>query len=451
MVNSTPLMDKMRGAVAPALSGSFDLSNLKLLDRGKWTERGLRFLCFGGLALLLLIVDGLRLPLVWVGCYFGLLALNSAVIARLPDQVGLAGSVGIAGLLLTDSLLFGAMVLYVWALPEPIYPFLALFMLAGYMINAATEHSEEPVWAAVDIVAVSLTLLGLVVLLRGRVPEGYWTVFALSAALLALYFALSLLNVAEARRALSAVKARLSEAARGRAMGRLTTGISGEINDLMTGVLGNLELARTAETPEERDLQIRMAQMAAHKAARIAGHLLAYSGNLPLKPEVVSAAALLDGLAPRLRRLLPVGMTLDMAPVTDDLRLLIDPVHLEAALTELVRNAVAASAQRGAVLLSASTSHWPGPDLPVGGVTLRPGRYVLLEVHDRAGTLTRATAEREQEPFHKGPAASAGHGWGLGLSSAKGFAEQCGGALVVDCVPERRTSVGLLLPRYPGR
>jgi CheY-like chemotaxis protein len=75
---------------------------------------------------------------------------------------------------------------------------------------------------------------------------------------------------------------------------------------------------------------------------------------------------------------------------------------------------------------------------------LKAGRYVRLSVNDSGIGMTPATASRAAEPFFttKPP----GSGTGLGLSLARNFAEQSGGALAIESAFGRGTTVVLWLP-----
>jgi CheY-like chemotaxis protein len=75
---------------------------------------------------------------------------------------------------------------------------------------------------------------------------------------------------------------------------------------------------------------------------------------------------------------------------------------------------------------------------------LRPGRYLRLSIADTGTGMDQRLLTRVLEPFFS--TKPAGQGTGLGLSMAKGFAEQSGGGLTIDSTPGRGTTVHLWLP-----
>jgi CheY-like chemotaxis protein len=76
---------------------------------------------------------------------------------------------------------------------------------------------------------------------------------------------------------------------------------------------------------------------------------------------------------------------------------------------------------------------------------LPPGTYAAIAVTDTGVGMDEATLQRATEPFFttKGP----GRGTGLGLSMAKGLAQQSDGELLVESAPGQGTTVTILLPR----
>jgi CheY-like chemotaxis protein len=123
--------------------------------------------------------------------------------------------------------------------------------------------------------------------------------------------------------------------------------------------------------------------------------------------------------------------------------LLADRGQLEAVLVNLATNARDAMPDGGELTLSAdheTVAAGAGP-VPVG---LAPGRYIRLTVADAGVGMDAATLARAREPFFT--TKQSGAGTGLGLAMAQAFAEQSGGALVIESQPGIGTTVTLWLP-----
>jgi CheY-like chemotaxis protein len=79
---------------------------------------------------------------------------------------------------------------------------------------------------------------------------------------------------------------------------------------------------------------------------------------------------------------------------------------------------------------------------------LKAGRYVRINVTDTGVGMTPEVLGRAAEPFFT--TKSKAMGTGLGVSMAKGFAEQSGGAFAIASAPGKGTSVTLWLPQADG-
>jgi two-component system sensor histidine kinase RegB len=101
-----------------------------------------------------------------------------------------------------------------------------------------------------------------------------------------------------------------------------------------------------------------------------------------------------------------------------------------AALTNLVRNGLQASAPSGLVALDAAAD---GDD------------WVQLTITDRGSGMSADELARLGEPFFT--TRSEGEGMGLGVFVSCGTVEQLGGSIAFESMPGRGTSVGIRLPR----
>jgi len=128
--------------------------------------------------------------------------------------------------------------------------------------------------------------------------------------------------------------------------------------------------------------------------------------------------------------------------------LLADKGQLETVLVNLATNARDAMAGAGtlvfAVTLDMLRPDAAGPGYPI---TLGPGSYLRLSVADTGTGMTEEVLAKASEPFFTTKAV--GHGTGLGLAMARGFAEQSGGGLLIESQEGRGTVVKLWFPVSP--
>ena len=127
------------------------------------------------------------------------------------------------------------------------------------------------------------------------------------------------------------------------AVGQLTSGISHDFNNLLSIIIGNIELVMTQlgkeAAPVERELAD--ASEAAHRGAEMIRKLLGFSRQAELRKEPVNLSAVVSGFVRMLRRLLPsdieIKITLD--PNADTLTVRADVGAVEQIIVNLATNA----------------------------------------------------------------------------------------------------------------
>ena len=261
-------------------------------------------------------------------------------------------------------------------------------------------------------------------------------------------------RVAERTRSLAAVNERLAaeiaerqrteEALRQsqklEAVGQLTSGVAQDFNNLLTGILGNLELLERRLKSADSLRRLRSARSAAERGARLTHQLLAFSRKQHLAPTALDLNRLISEASDMLFR--TIGATVRIETVlTEGLwPALVDRTQIELVLLNLAINARDAMAEGGRLTIrTANVSRNDAPhDLP-------PGDYVLISVADSGEGMTEDVLSRAVEPFFT--TKEIGKGSGLGLSMVHGVATQSGGGLRIDSRVGRGTTVSVFLPR----
>ncbi|WP_372621179.1 PAS domain-containing protein [Falsiroseomonas sp.] len=247
-------------------------------------------------------------------------------------------------------------------------------------------------------------------------------------------------------RALAASQARLAEAARMEALGRLAGGIAHDFNNVLQAVQGGLRLAekRLADDPAAARRFVALAGEAAARGAAVTARLLSFARRGALQAEAVPPAPLLESLAEMLRHALGPAVTLRVEAPPGLPPLWADRGQLEAVLVNLANNARDAMPQGGEIRFRADPVR-DGATLAAAG--LAPGDWVRLSVSDAGEGMSPEVLARVTEPFFT--TKPRGQGTGLGLAMARGFAEQSGGALTIRSAPGQGTTVALILPQAP--
>ncbi|HEX3573105.1 MAG TPA: PAS-domain containing protein [Rhodopila sp.] len=243
--------------------------------------------------------------------------------------------------------------------------------------------------------------------------------------------------------ALTTARARAAHAERMQVLGQLAGGIAHDFNNILQAVQGSASLIpRRSADAESISRFTEMILDATDRGASITRRLLAFARRGELRAEPVQAAALLSGLRDVLRHTLgrPISVELRLAACLPPL--LADKGQLETTLVTLANNARDAMPAGGTLTFIAATEVVDSN--AVSAADLQLGRYVRLSVADTGCGMDEATLSRAQEPFFS--TKPQGQGTGLGLSMAKGFVEQSGGALSIETILGRGTTVHLWLP-----
>ena len=225
------------------------------------------------------------------------------------------------------------------------------------------------------------------------------------------------------------------------ALGKLTGGVAHDFNNLLAAVIGSLDLARR-KLAQGGDVTrfIDNAMQAAERGATLTQRMLAFARKQELKLETVDPAALVRGMADLLQRTLGAGVSIETRFPLILKSVHADPGQLELALLNLAVNARDATPDGGTIVIAAAEKRVARQAR--GG--LAAGSYVCLSVADQGEGMDEATLARATEPFFT--TKGVGKGTGLGLSMVHGFAEQCGGRLVLDSAPGKGTTAQLWLP-----
>ncbi|MFT4253156.1 MAG: ATP-binding protein [Caulobacter sp.] len=236
-------------------------------------------------------------------------------------------------------------------------------------------------------------------------------------------------------------EAALAQSQRLETVGRLTGGVAHDFNNLLTVMVGGLDMILKKPGDVARVQRLGEAALAAgQRGERLTRQLLAFSRSQELKLEVVDIAGLILQVEPLVRRAAGDAKTLvvEADPRAGASR--VDAAQFEAALLNLVVNAVDATPDAGTITVSVSSER-----VADGEAGEAPaGDYVRVAVTDTGHGMSPEVLGRVFEPFFT--TKEVGKGTGLGLAQVYGFVRQCGGAVTIDSVEGRGTTVSLHLP-----
>jgi len=236
----------------------------------------------------------------------------------------------------------------------------------------------------------------------------------------------------------------LMKAQRMEAIGQLTGGVAHDFNNILTVILGNLELLEPRLGGELEQSLAKEAMEASEMGARLTARLLTFARRAHLEKRQINLNEFVLGLIELLRR--TIGEDVDLSTsLAGDLWLTeADASQFENAVVNLALNARDAMPGGGRIVIETRNI-----SLDKDAVALmpgmQPGNYVLLAVSDSGIGMTPEVRARAFEPFFttKGP----GKGSGLGLATIYGFVKQSGGHVTIYSEVGRGTTVNIYLPR----
>lgn len=228
------------------------------------------------------------------------------------------------------------------------------------------------------------------------------------------------------------------------AIGQLTGGLAHDFNNMLTGVLGSLDLIQrrvASGQVSELGRYVDAATTSANRAAALTHRLLAFARRQSLDARPVDVNQLVQSMEDMLRRTMAEHIRFETRLQADPWLAYTDAHQLENALLNLVINARDAMSSGGRLIIQTGyvqirTSQ---PDSP------EPGDYVTLSVADNGCGMPADVVAKAFDPFFT--TKPIGQGTGLGLSMVYGFAKQTGGHVRIDSTPGQGTLITLFLPR----
>lgn len=222
----------------------------------------------------------------------------------------------------------------------------------------------------------------------------------------------------------------------------VTGGIAHDFNNILTGILGNLSLARECCNPRDKVFTIlRAAERASLRAKDLTRQLLSYSKDAtPVLTRVDLAAVareaggfILSGSSCRL----DVRIDPDLRQVEAD------EGQIAQVLNNLLLNAAQSMGGGGVVRLVMENVEITGDE----GLPLKPGHFVKVTVSDQGEGIRPENLERIFEPYFT----TKESGSGLGLAMCRSIIKVHGGHIAVESKRGAGTRFTFYLPALQSR
>lgn len=244
------------------------------------------------------------------------------------------------------------------------------------------------------------------------------------------------------------LEAKLRQAERIEAVGRLAGGVAHDFNNMLGVILGFVELALGEVDPAAGLFgDLVEIQKAARRSAELTRQLLSFARQETIAPRPLDLNDAVPGMLGMLRRLIGESIAVTWEPGAELWRVKVDPSQIDQIVANLCVNARDAIAGVGSIAIATANSHIDEAYCALN-IDAVPGDYVRLTVSDTGSGMDEKTVARIFEPFFTTKAV--GEGTGLGLATVYGAVKQNMGFIVVSSEIRRGTTFEVYLPRHAG-
>ncbi len=251
-------------------------------------------------------------------------------------------------------------------------------------------------------------------------------------------------TIAEKQR--TALEARLRQSQKMEDFGQLTGGVAHDFNNILTSILGYVELAHEHVESMDDDKLLRYldrARRSGEHARELIQKMLTFSRGQHGDASAIDLTEVFTDTVTLIESMMPADIELTWTFAAELPLVMQDSVQVEQVLINLCLNARDAMPAGGALKIALARA--TGECVVCSSChSDAHGDFVELVVSDTGTGITSAVRERIFDPFFS--TRDAGKSSGLGLSMVHGIVHEHGGHLVVSSEPERGTTIRVLFP-----
>jgi signal transduction histidine kinase len=235
------------------------------------------------------------------------------------------------------------------------------------------------------------------------------------------------------------------------AVGHLSGGIAHNINNLLTGILGNIAMAKRKDTASSTTY-LEKAEEAANRAADLVKKLTAFSRKSAISAKLASPNLILDDVYNVIKIIYDPSIQIHIHQEDKLPMINADVFQINSVLMNLCGNARDAVQER--LLETSSLTYLPAIALETACVTFSleetasmpqsyPGTFVCFRVRDNGVGMDANTQKHLFEPFFTTKATL---GTGLDLASAFGIIKQHKGWIAFESVKGKGSEFTIYIP-----
>jgi signal transduction histidine kinase/sensor domain CHASE-containing protein/CheY-like chemotaxis protein len=220
-------------------------------------------------------------------------------------------------------------------------------------------------------------------------------------------------------------------------LGVLAGGIAHDFNNILTGIMGNISLAKVLAEPDSKLVRrLEEAEKATQRAGDLTQQLLTFSrGGAPVKKSAFIKQLAMDSVSFVLRG---SNVRCDFSLPDDLWPVEIDAGQMNQVFNNMIINADQAMPDGGIISVRAVNTLFGPEELP----NLPEGRYVKVSILDQGIGIPEANLGKIFDPYFTTKA----KGSGLGLATVYSIIRQHGGLITVESLVGEGTAFHFFLP-----
>ncbi|HKJ66275.1 MAG TPA: response regulator, partial [Desulfopila sp.] len=229
------------------------------------------------------------------------------------------------------------------------------------------------------------------------------------------------------------------------AIGTLAGGIAHEFNNMLTIIIGNLELVAEEERDNEELMScITDIQAASLRARNVVEKLQRFARKGVITKRPVEIRTVVKDALKLLSQTLPATVEMRSRLLCATETILADPTEIHQILINLCNNSVQAMSAEKGVLEVTLESLYLADGLRARDMELGPGAYIQLIVNDSGNGISDEIKDRIFDPYFT--TKDVDEGLGMGLAVVLGIVKNHDGAIFVESQLGRGTRFKVLFP-----
>ena len=229
-------------------------------------------------------------------------------------------------------------------------------------------------------------------------------------------------------------------------IGNLAGGIAHEFNNVLGIILGNAELA-IDDVPDWNPAKesLKEIRKASFRAKEVVAQILSFARKTITALKPLEVNTVVKESLKLMRASIPTMIDIQQSIPAKPSTIFGDPTEIHQIVINLCNNASHAMKETGGILKVEISEVSLNEDSAFRYEALSPGDFVRLTVKDSGEGITPDVLENVFEPYFT--TKEFGEGNGMGLSVVYGLVKKCKGAIKIDSIVGKGTTVEVLFPK----